>query len=62
VSEFIRIIRRCLWLHTTQVFSPLVDRCNMSMQISEVCESEKEEDRFLCMVYASQETSGMKLV
>uniref|UniRef100_A0A8C7BZ15 Uncharacterized protein n=1 Tax=Neovison vison TaxID=452646 RepID=A0A8C7BZ15_NEOVI len=60
MSEFIRIIRKCLQLSTNHAFSQLVNRCDRSTPMK--CESEKEEDRFLCVVYASKETLGMKLM
>uniref|UniRef100_A0A8C3VU86 Autophagy-related protein n=1 Tax=Catagonus wagneri TaxID=51154 RepID=A0A8C3VU86_9CETA len=53
MSELIRIIRR-----------PYMNRHSMvsvSMLICEVYESEKAEDGFLYVVYASRETLGMKL-
>ena len=59
--QFLRTCRKRLQLTPTQAFFLIVNEKNLvsiSITVGEVYKDEKDEDGFIYMVYASQETFG----
>ncbi|XP_003385572.3 PREDICTED: microtubule-associated proteins 1A/1B light chain 3C-like [Amphimedon queenslandica] len=61
LSQFVTIIRNRMGLTSTQAFYLLVNNksmASMATTMSDIYDTEKDEDGFLYMVYASQEFFG----